>query len=125
MGQAIKTGRKVILIVEDEPFIRYDLVDFFEDAGFEVYEAGDADEAIRMMDTNESIRVVLTDVNMPGSMDGVKLAFYIRDRFPPTLLLIASGAHRLRASDIPPGATFFPKPFDPRALLRTINEATV
>lgn len=109
------------MIVEDEAFIRHDLVDFFEDAGFEVFDAESADEAIELMAAQPSIRVVLTDVDMPGSMDGVKLAHFIRERYPPTLLLIASGAAKLKPGDMPVGALFVPKPFDPRSLLGTIR----
>lgn len=112
-----------ILIVEDEALIRYDLVDFFEDAGFTVYEADDAAAAIRVLEATPSIRAVLTDVQMPGSMDGIRLAHYIRDRFPPTVLVIASGAVRPTSAEIPVGAQFVPKPFDPRALLCTIRAA--
>lgn len=123
MGQAIDTSRHGILIVEDEPLIRHDLLDFFEDAGFEVFEAENADFAIKLMALQPSIRIVLTDVSMPGSMDGVKLAHYIRERYPPTLLLIASGAVKLTPADMPAGAIFIDKPFDPRAVLRTIRSA--
>jgi DNA-binding NtrC family response regulator len=122
MGQAISEAHHAILIVEDEAFIRYDLVDFFEDTGFEVFDAEDADAAIELMAAQPSIRVVLTDVDMPGAMDGVKLAHFIRDRYPPTLLLIASGAVKLRPGEMPAGARFIPKPFDPRAILVTIRQ---
>ena len=90
MGQS-KPIAKSILIVEDEALIRFNLIDFFEDAGYRVSEAETADEAIAILDQNSSIRVVLTDVQMPGSMDGLKLAHYIRDRFPPTVLVVTSG----------------------------------
>jgi DNA-binding NtrC family response regulator len=125
MGQAIDSARHGILIVEDEPLIRHDLIDFFEDAGFEVFEADNADVAIRLMSAQPTIRVVLTDVHMPGTMDGLKLAHYIRERFPPTLLLISSGAAKLTAADMPVGAMFLAKPFDPHAVLRTIRRASL
>ncbi|MGF7156232.1 response regulator [Novosphingobium gossypii] len=125
MGQAVDTSRHGILIVEDEPLIRHDLLDFFEDAGFEVFEAENAEFAIKLMAMQPSIRVVLTDVDMPGSMDGVKLAHYIRKRYPSTLVLIASGAFRLAVADMPADAIFIGKPFDPRAVLKTICSAPV
>lgn len=123
MGQALPKERQAILIVDDEAIIRHDLVDFFEDEGFEVFEAEDADAAIALMAANPSIQVVLTDVNMPGSMDGVRLAQYIRDRYPPTILIIASGEAKLTSADIPARCMFIPKPFDPRMVLRSIGEA--
>ncbi|MET3762303.1 response regulator [Sphingomonas sp. UYEF23] len=84
--------RQAILIVDDEGLIRFDLVDFFQDAGFCVFDAATAGDAITIMETHPLIRIVLTDIDMPGSMDGMKLAHYVRDRYPPTLLVIASGA---------------------------------
>ena len=112
---------RAILIVEDEAFIRYDLVDFFEDRGFEVFEAENADQAIALLEANATIRVVLTDVAMPGSMDGMKLGHYVRDRYPPTLLVVVSGIVKVQPSELPTRAAFIPKPFDPRSILRTID----
>lgn len=118
MGQALQ---RVILIVEDEPLIRHDLMDFFEDRGFRVLEAGNADEAVEILSTNAIIQIVLTDVQMPGSMDGIRLAHYVRDRYPPTILIVASGAAKPEAADLPDRAMFVAKPFDPRAVLRDIE----
>ena len=72
-----------ILIVEDEPLIRMGVVSQLEDAGFLIYEAGNADEAICRLEEHAEIRLVFTDINMPGSMDGLKLAHYARGRWPP------------------------------------------
>lgn len=116
--------KKTILIVEDEAFVRFDLVDLFEQSGWRVFDADNADHAIAILDRHKDIRVVLTDVQMPGSMDGLKLAHYIRNRFPPTALFITSGNKRLRSDDLPERATFLPKPFDHYRLLNRI-EATV
>ena len=112
-----------ILVVEDEPFVRDDLVDFFEDRGFTVYAAGDADEAIAILKRHPPIFAVLTDIEMPGSMDGLRLAHYVRDRHPPTLLLVASGVVRPKPEDLPVDALFFAKPFNPRVLLQQIRQA--
>lgn len=110
-----------MLIVEDEAFIRDDLTDFFSDAGFEVFEAESADAAIEVMVANPTIRIVLTDVQMPGSMDGIRLAHYVRDRYPPTLLVVASGAVRPAPGDLPADTLFFAKPFNPHAVLTAIQ----
>lgn len=110
-----------ILVVDDEPMIRINLADFFADEGFQVFEAEDADEAIAVLDANRSIQVVLTDVQMPGSMDGVKLAHYVRERFPPTLLVVASGAVKLTSRDLPEHTMFVAKPFDPHFILGEID----
>lgn len=124
MGQSKPMGSDTILIVEDEAIVRFELIDLFEEEGYRVFAAADADEAIAILDKHGEVRVVLTDVEMPGTMDGLKLAQYIRRRFPPTLLLIASGHHGITPDEIPEHSAFFAKPFDPAALLRKIDEMT-
>lgn len=121
MGQSKPIGHKTIMIVEDEALVRMDLVDFFEDAGWQVFEAAHADEAIALLEHHKEVRVVLTDVNMPGSMDGVKLAHYVRGRFPPTLLYVVSGGIPIPGSALPKETTFLPKPFDPYRLLAQLE----
>lgn len=122
-GMAAQASGKSILVVEDEPFVRDDLVDFFEDRGFTVHAAGNADEAIRILDRHQGIFAVLTDIEMPGSMDGIRLAHQVRDRHPPTVLLVASGVARPSPDDLPTGAQFFAKPFNPRVLLQQLCQA--
>ncbi len=121
MGQSKPIGDKTILIVEDEPLIRMDLVDFFEDSGWRVYEAENADDAIVLLEGHKEVRVVLTDVEMPGSMNGLRLAHYVRDRFPPTTLYVVSGRMKLTMDDLPEQTTFLPKPFNPYVLLRELD----
>lgn len=121
MGQSTPIGSKTILIVEDEALVRFDLVDFFTHAKWRVFEAENADEAIAILDRQKEIRVVLTDVQMPGSMDGVKLAHYVRERFPPTVLFVVSGNAPIPVNELPAQATFLPKPFDPHRLLRQLE----
>lgn len=113
-----------ILVVDDEALIRLDLVDFFNEQRFTVFEAEHADEAIAILEANPSIQVVLTDVHMPGSMDGVRLAHYVRDRYPPTLLVVASGAVALTPAELPAHTMFVAKPFDPRFVLYEIDRLT-
>ena len=120
----LKNVQRSILVVDDEPLIRMNLADFFEDEGYEVHDAGNADAAIAILATNPTIRIVLTDVQMPGSMDGVKLAHYIHERYPPTLLVVASGAVKLKEIDLPEHTMFVAKPFDPRFLLEEIERLT-
>lgn len=100
-----------ILIVEDEFLLRADAVDFMEDAGFAVYEASNADEAIALLELHSDIRAVFTDIHMPGSMDGLRLAHYVRGRWPPVKLIITSGHARPRAEDMPVGSGLFGKPY--------------
>lgn len=121
MGQSEPFAKHTILIVEDEAIIRFELADFFNDAGYAVFEASDADEAIAIMKRESSIRIVLTDIQLPGSMDGLKLAHYVRDRYPPTVLLVTSGMAHVSANDLPADSQFIAKPFDPSRLLQQIE----
>jgi CheY-like chemotaxis protein len=100
-----------VLVVEDEALLRVDAVAFLDDEGFNVYEARNADEAIALLQLHTDIQVVFTDIQMPGSMDGLKLAHYIRGRWPPVKLIITSGHVRPLMEDMPVGSGFFGKPY--------------
>ena len=88
-------------MVEDEALSRMHAVDLVEDAGYTAIEASNADEAISILESRKDIRIVFTDIDMPGSMDGLKLARAIRDRWPPIELILTSGHFHLSVSDIP------------------------
>jgi DNA-binding NtrC family response regulator len=124
MGQSKPINTHTILIVEDEAIIRFELADFFQDAGYSVFEASDADEAIAVLERETTIRIVLTDIQLPGSMDGLKLAHYVRDRYPPTVLLVTSGMAHLTAEALPKNSLFIAKPFDPIRVLEQIDRMT-
>jgi CheY-like chemotaxis protein len=100
-----------VLIVEDEFLLRAEAADYFEEAGFTVYEASNAEQAIALLELHDDIRGVFTDIHMPGSMDGLKLAHYVRGRWPPVKLIITSGHLRPRTEDMPAGSGFFGKPY--------------
>ena len=112
---------RVVLVVEDTSLIRMLAVDLLVHAGFEVVEAVSADEAIHILERRSDIHLVFTDVYMPGTMDGLKLAHYIRDRWPPVLLVVASGKAVIEESQLPPGSRFFPKPYDGSKIVETIS----
>lgn len=105
-----------VLVVDDEALIRMDLVDTLQRQGFRTYEADDAAEAISMLETHKDIRVVFTDIQMPGDMDGVALAHYVRKRWPPTILVVCSGNKTPDQSMLPTSCSFMPKPFESGAL---------
>jgi len=111
-----------ILVVEDEALIRLAAVDIVESAGFIAVEASNADAAIKILEARSDISVVFTDVDMPGSMDGLKLAHYIRDRWPPIILIVASGKAIVAESKLPSGARFFNKPYEQHAIENAIRE---
>ena len=112
MGEPMRPS-VAVLIVEDEPLIRMGTVYLIEDAGFEVYEAGSADAAIALLELHKEIRLIFTDVDMPGSMDGLKLAHAVRNRWPPIKIIVTSGRERIAEQDLPAGGRFFAKPYDP------------
>ncbi len=101
--------------------VRLCAVETIEEAGFEVIEAANADEAIRILESRRDIRVVFTDVHMPGSMDGLKLAHAVRDRWPPIKIIVTSGRERVAAQDLPAGGRFFAKPYDPGEIKETLR----
>jgi DNA-binding NtrC family response regulator len=82
-----------VLLVEDEVLIRLDLASYLEQRGFRVLEAGSAHQAIEILERDSTIRVVFTDIRMPGDMDGVALAKCVRERWPPTIIVVCSGNH--------------------------------
>jgi CheY-like chemotaxis protein len=113
--------RNVVLVVEDEPFVRLFGVDLLEQAGFDVLQAGNADEALHLLETHPEVRVVFSDVEMPGSLDGLGLAQCICQRWPRIGIVLTSG-HRIRMEMIPREGRFLAKPYDGKALVRHIEE---
>ena len=112
----MKNGKAVVLVVEDSAIIRMSAVELVLSAGYEGLEARNADEAISILESRSDIDLVFTDVQMPGTMDGIKLCHFIRDRWPPVKLLVASGNAILEESSLPGGSQFFAKPYDDHAI---------
>lgn len=106
----------IVLVVEDDPFVRMDAVDMVEEAGFVAVEASNAAEAIEILEARPDIRVVFTDIDMPGSMDGLALARAVRNRWPPVHIIVASGQVRAASHDLPSQALFFTKPYQRKAI---------
>lgn len=111
----------VVLVVDDEPLIRMYAVDVLEDAGFTVIEAEDAQDALAALDRHPDIRVLFTDINMPGPFDGLDLARKVHERRSDIQLIIVSGKRRLTQDEIPGDGTFFAKPYDGAAIARLIG----
>jgi two-component system, response regulator PdtaR len=114
-------AKPVILVVEDHAIIRMGAMDLVIAAGFDALEAKDAEEAIRILESRPDVHLVFTDVNMPGSMDGIKLAHYIADRWPPVKLIVASGETVIEESQLPVGARFFHKPYDESSIVEAMT----
>ncbi|MBR1154031.1 response regulator [Bradyrhizobium sp. JYMT SZCCT0428] len=101
----------VVLVVEDEWLLRLLAVELVEDAGFVALQAANADEAIVILEQRVDIALILTDVDMPGTMDGLRLAHAVRRRWPPIKIIIVSGKTRLSDAELPTETRFFPKPY--------------
>src|SRR5665213_458178 len=120
----VESNRPVVLIVEDELLLRMDAVEMIAAAGFVVVEAGNADEAIEILESRRDITVVFTDIQMPGSMDGLKLARAVRGRWPPIKIVATSGHVHVSETDLPEGGRFLPKPYSPVEVTGMLRELT-
>jgi CheY-like chemotaxis protein len=112
----------VVLVVEDEMLLRMRAVDMVEDAGFTPLEAVDADQAVAILESRSDIALLFTDIQMPGSMDGLKLAHAVHDRWPPIKIILVSGKLRLTNSDIPADSRFFGKPFEAKDMIAEMQD---
>jgi CheY-like chemotaxis protein len=112
----------VVLLVEDEPLVRTLQVDILREAGFWVVEAQDADEAFESLKRRSGVRVVLTDVDMPGSMDGFEFARLVAQGWPEVGVLVISGKAAPKEGDMPANAVFMAKPIRPAALVEQIEK---
>lgn len=110
-----------VLVVEDEALILMDIVFQLQAEGFEVYEATNADAAIRLLEVHSDICLIFTDIDMPGSMDGLKLVAAVRDRWPPVKIILTSGARIIEITDLPDGCLFFSKPYDHAAVFDSMR----
>jgi len=114
--------RKItILVVEDETLVRMLGTDMLETAGFIVREAGDADEAIAILSAEDDIALLFSDIDMPGSMDGVGLAKLVHIRWPAIRLLLTSGRQSLSPEQLPEAGQFMRKPWTESALIGNVN----
>ena len=107
--------------MEDEPLLRMLAVEVVEEAGFIAIEARDADEAVILLESRTDIALLFTDINMPGSMDGLKLAHAVRDRWPPIKILVVSGKQQLQSCDLPSNSCFVGKPYLASALVEELR----
>jgi CheY-like chemotaxis protein len=120
-GNAPGPRSRTILVVEDEVLVRLALAETLRDEGFSVVEAANADEAIAVLSSSTSIDVVLTDVNMPGSRDGIALGRYARATWPDLKVIVVSG--RVAPSGVAGAAdAFLAKPYDPQNIVRIIEK---
>jgi len=119
-----RVSRPLVLIVEDEPLLRLLAVSLIEEAGFDTLEASSADQAIAFLETDAHIQIVFTDIDLPGGMDGMRLAAEIRDRWPPIELILTSGHVKVSDAELLARGHFFSKPYDAGQLIRTLRSLT-
>jgi len=121
MEARILAPRNIVLVVEDEPFVRLMAADVLSLAGYSVMEARNADEALRILEGQADVVVVFTDIDMPGSIDGLALAERIGQRWPQIDIVFTSG-HRYNMARIPCERRFLAKPYAGAELIRQIAE---
>ena len=112
---------QAILVVEDESLLRTVAADMLEYAGFRVIEAPTADDALELIERGEPISGLFTDIEMPGTLDGVALAKITHERCPDAAILVVSGRRYPDGTDLPPGAVFLGKPYDFNQVIDTLH----
>ena len=117
-----KRSPPTVLIVEDEPMTRMAAADAITDAGLETREAGDAKEALQVLDNHSDIGILFTDIDMPGPMDGLGLAEQVHEDWPDVELIVTSGAATVKNSDLPDNGTFISKPYRATRLIEVVKQ---
>lgn len=107
----------LVLVVDDETNLRFLAVDTLEERGFRVIEAEDARSALKLLTAHPDVRVLFTDINTPGPLDGLDLAREVHARWPTVKSIVTSGRLRLSGEEIPEAGRFLPKPYSPDSLL--------
>lgn len=111
-----------VLVVEDEALLLLVIAEDLRDAGYVVFEASNADQAIAQLELHPEISILFTDVDMPGSMDGLRLSAAVRDRWPPIKIIVTSGKRVPEDRALPGGSVFMPKPYTPSSVASTIRQ---
>jgi len=101
-----------------------DAVEILCAAGFSILEAANANEALQMLERHSDIRLLFTDIDMPGSMNGLKLVAAVRDRWPPVSIIATSGHCKVQAGDLPADARFISKPYQPAQIIIAVRDLT-
>jgi len=122
---SVRPRPMTVLIVENEALVRLELVSRLAEIGLTPLAASDADEAIALLDSHPEIELLLTDITMPsGSMDGVRLAHHVRDRWPPVKIIVVSGLIDTDPADLPRDSIFLTKPCRPEILMDALARMT-
>jgi len=114
-------AQKVVLVVDDNETARWILAEILAGEGYTVCEAGSADAALQCLAERSDVRAVITDIEMPGSMNGLEMAALIRSQTPEIAVMLTSGRHYPAADSLPPGTKFILKPWAADTLLRELE----
>ena len=110
-----------ILIVEDEVLTSEYLEFVLQEAGYEAIPAGSAEEAIAVLEHRDDVHLIVTDVNLPGSLNGLQLAALVRDRWPTMNIIVVTGYNAPRSEEIPSGSLFVPKPYSAQKMIEAVR----
>src|ERR1700730_17164337 len=122
MASTDSAALRAVLVVEDEMMLRMRAVDMVEDAGFTAVEAVNADDALAILESRSDIELLFTDIQMPGSMDGLKLAYAVHERWPLIKIILVSGQLTLTDADKPADSRFFGKPLDVKHMVAQMQD---
>src|SRR5471030_2082667 len=122
MASGQSAALRAVLVVEDEMMLRMRAVDIVEDAGFTPIEAVNADDALTILESRSDIKLLFTDIQMPGTMDGLKLAYAVHQRWPLIKIILVSGQLKLTDNDKPPDSRFFGKPLDVKHMIAEMQD---
>src|ERR1700712_234623 len=122
MAPGVAAALPAVLIVEDELILRMRAVDIVEDAGFNPIEAVNADDALAILESRSDIELLFTDIQMPGSMDGLKLAYAVHERWPQIKIILVSGQLTLTDADKPADSRFYGKPLDVKHMIAELQD---
>jgi two-component sensor histidine kinase/CheY-like chemotaxis protein len=122
MAATKSAALRAVLVVEDEMMLRMRAVDIVEDAGFTAVEAVNADDALAILESRSDIELLFTDIQMPGSMDGLRLAYAVHERWPLIKIILVSGQLKLTESDKPADSRFFGKPLDVKQMIAEMQD---
>lgn len=112
----------VVLVVEDDELLRWSKMIVLQDSGYSVLEASDAGEALTTLEQRADVRIIFTDVQMPGAIDGVRLAHLVSQRWPLLKIIVTSGRMRLHQDDLPKGGVYLMKPYSATELTTAVYE---
>ena len=117
-------GRDILaanLVVEDELLLSWDISETLEGEGYDVIAVANADEAIKVLESRNDIRTIFTDIDLPGSMDGLKLAAAVRDRWPPVHIIVTTGMRAPHRDEMPANSMFISKPYRSAEVLEAVR----